>query len=366
MRSLLIVGGIILLMIIAKVFFFKKDDAGQGPGGGGAPSGPSGAGGGAGKSGGKAMPADVFIAKLMTNKNEIYASGTMLANEEVELRFEGQGRLTRLLIAEGSSVVKGQLIAKINDADILARLKKNKLEAELAVQIEARQKKLLDINAISKEEYDISSNKVGTLNADKEALEVALAQTELRAPFGGKIGLKNISNGAYVNTSTVIAELVQSNPIKIDYSIPEKYSNKVRKGSKINFSLDGSSEKVGATVIAIDPKIDENLRTLKVRASTPNSFGKFFPGQSAKVSTQLDESKSIMVPTEIVVPFVGGKKLYVLKNGKAIEKTVITGLRTEKYVEVAEGIAVGDTIVASAVMNVKDGQGIKVKKVINQ
>lgn len=355
MRSLWIVGAVIVLMVLAKIFLFPAKEEQK--------SGPGGPGGGKGK--GPAMPVDIYLAKKQENTQEIYASGTLVANEAVELRPEMSGRIVKLNISEGNLVQKGQLIAKINDADIMARLKKIKYEEELAAQVEARQKKLLNINAISKEEYDLALNKVNTLGADREALEVALAQTEVRAPFSGRIGLKSISVGAYVTPATTIATLVQTNPIRMDFSVPEKYVGNISKGSKVSFGLDGSSQKYEGTISAIDPSIDETLRTLKVRATVANNNDKFRPGMFVKVNVRLGSTLSILVPSETLIPFIGGKKIYIMKGGKAMEQNVLTGLRTSDKVEILEGANVGDSIVASGIMALKDGQPIKAKKVIN-
>lgn len=355
MRSLLIVGALILTLIVAKLFFFKSDDAAT-------DKNPAAMG---NKKGGP-MPVDIILAKEQSNSNEIFASGTLVANEEVELRCEASGRITHLYIKEGSNVAKGQLIAKLNDADIVARLKKIKYEEELAAQVETRQKKLLDINAISKEEYDIAVNKINTLSADKEALQVALAQTEVRAPFSGKIGLKNISVGAYVNPTIPIATLVQTNPIKMDFSIPEKYVSRISLGRKVSMAIEGGKSEVNATIIAIDPKIDETLRTVKVRTSLPNPQATLMPGMFTKVSVPLGATKSIMVPTEVIIPFVGGKKIYLLKGGKAVETTITTGLRTETQVEALQGLSIGDSVIASGIMNIKNDQKVKVKKILNK
>lgn len=353
MRSLWIVGAIIALMVLAKIFLFPaKEEKKSGPGGPGGSKGGS-------------MPVDVYLAKKQDNTQEIYASGTLVANEAVDLKPEMSGRIVKLNISEGNLVQKGQLIAKIYDADILARLKKNKYEEELAAQVEARQKKLLDINAISKEEYDLALNKVNTLGADREALEVALAQTEVRAPFSGRIGLKNISVGAYVTPAITIATLVQTNPIRMDFSIPEKYVANIKQGSKVDFGMDRSNEKFTGTITAIDPVIDEALRTLKVRATIGNPGDKFRPGMFTRVHVKLGATRSIMVPSETLIPFIGGKKIYVMKGGKAVEQNVVTGLRTADKVEILEGINEGDSIVASGIMALKDGQSVKTKKVIN-
>jgi membrane fusion protein, multidrug efflux system len=319
-----------------------------------------------GKEKGKVMPVDIFVAKLSNNAQQAQASGTLVPNEEVELKSEMAGRIIKLNISEGSEVVKGQLIAKINDADILARMKKLKYEEELAKQIEARQKKLLDINAISKEEYETAITKINTLSADKESLEVELSKTEIRAPFSGKIGLKNISNGAYVTPGASIATIVQINPIKVDFSLPEKYFNKLNKGRKINITMDGSNIKKEGIIIAIDPKIDEALRTVKIRATLNNADKKLMPGMFTKVDINLGNSNAIFAPTETIIPFVGGKKVMILDDGKAKEVVITTGHRTENEVEIIQGLSVGDSIIASGLMNIKPDQEVKSKKVLNQ
>ena len=357
MRAILAVIIIIVVLVVGKIFFFTGEEQIADKKGAAGPA--------MVNEKAKAMPVDIYLAKLESVSNEIFASGTMVANEEVELKSETSGRLTRLDISEGALITKGQLIAKINDADIQAKLKKVRYERELATQILARQKSLLNINAISKEEYDIVVNKVNTLSADKEALQVALAQTEVRAPFSGRIGLKYISVGAYLTPTITIATLVQTNPIKMDFSIPEKYSSHIKKGKTVQFSQDGSNTKYSATILAIDPKIDESLRTLKVRSTAPNKEGKFMPGMFVKVSAPLEKTESIMVPSQILIPFVGGKKLYVLKNGMAEERSVTTGLRTEDMVEVIEGVSVGDSLVASGLMSLKKGQALRASKVLN-
>ncbi len=307
------------------------------------------------------LPVDIYIAQEVNQGSTILATGTVVPNEEVELKSEASGRLVKLNLREGSYVKKGQLIAKINDEDLTAQLKKLKYEAEFAAQNEARQKKLLDIDAISKEEYDIAVNQVNTLGADKEFLEVQLEKTSVVAPFSGILGLKNISEGAYITPNVIIANLVQTNPAKIDFNIPEKYASKITIGQKISCSLDGDEEVIEATVIAIDPKIDEDLRTLKVRAKTSNPKGKLLPGMFTKVEIPLGKEKAIMIPSEAIIPILKGKKIFVMENGKAKEVIIKTGLRTDTQVAVEEGLMVGDSVVVSALMSVKKGLPIMSK-----
>jgi membrane fusion protein (multidrug efflux system) len=354
MRSVLIVAAIIASMILLKIFVLDKGKNEEKGSKQATTKGP-----GAKPGGGPPANVKIYIADKQITQNQIYATGTVIANEDVELRAETSGRLRNLYIREGTYVKAGQLIAKLNDADIVARIKKAKLEQDLATQIEIRQKKLLDINAISKEEYEIALNKVKTLSADIEGLEVAKAQTEVRAPFSGRIGFKNISIGAYITPSTIIARLIQSNPAKIDFSIPEKYSNKLNEGAFITFKTDDNQKEQSAKILALEPLIDEQLRTIKIRAQTPNNEGKLMPGNFVKVSANLGDSKSIMVPSDAIIPFLGGKKVFLIKGGKAEEKSIVTGLRTDKKVEVLEGVEIGDTIIISGIMSLKNGQSVK-------
>jgi len=315
---------------------------------------------------GTGLLVDIYVADEVTTDNTIYASGTIESNEEVELKSEVSGRLVKLDIREGAFVRKGHLIAKLNDDDLVAQMKRLQFEEELADQTEARQRKLLDIDAISKEEYDLAMNKVNTLSADKELLEVQLEKTEVRAPFNGHIGFKNISEGAYITPSVVMATLVQTNPVKIDFSIPEKYTNRVNVGLPISFEVDGTDDKFPAKVIAIDPRVDEELRTLKLRAKADNSLGMLKPGMFVRVNLPLESTESIMVPTEAIVPVLKGKVVYVMQEGKAREVEIRTGLRTEKAVQVIEGLEIGDSIIVSALMSLKNDLPVAVQGVTNK
>ena len=344
MRPLIIAGLLILALIVGKMLFFSGDSAA-----------PAGGGGGPRKGGGAKL--NLYVVDYEENASTISASGSTVANDHVEIRSEISGLITRLSIPEGTVVPKGYLIAKIKDDDILAQLKKIELEEQLAAQTEARHRKLLDINAISKEEYEISLNKVQTLKADKDLLKVQLAKTEIRAPFTGKISLKNISLGAYVTPSNVITTLTQYSPIKIDFTTPERYINDIKVGSTIQFTTDGSPEFRPATVIAIDPSIDVN-RSLKVRAISPNQNGDLVPGMFVNVAVEIKKTKTIMVPSEAVIPVVDGMQVYLKKDGKAKLVKVQTGFRDVSKVEVLKGLAIGDSVITSGLITLKEGDPV--------
>ena len=356
MRPLILIIVIIAALALLKIYVWDKDEKSDNPAG-------MPASGSLGKQ--SALPVDIYVASTVETDNTIYASGTLVANEQVELKSEVSGRLVELRISEGSYVKKGELIAKLNDNDLRAQLKRLEYEDQLAIQVEARQRKLLDINAISKEEYDLAMNKVNTLGADRELLEVQLEKTEVRAPFSGRIGFKNISEGAYITPSVVIANLVQINPVKIDFSIPEKYANEVHVGQEALFEVDGVNDRFLAKVFAVDPVVDEDLRTLRLRARADNSLGLLRPGMFVRVELPLGSRESIMIPTESVMPILKGKIVYLFKNGLATETKVTTGLRTDKTVQILDGMEVGDSVIVSALMTLKPDLKVQVQEVVN-
>jgi len=304
-----------------------------------------------------------YITSFEKLQNKIYASGTVMANEEVELRPEASGKILNVYFKEGSHVNKGDLLIKINDADLQAQLKKLRLQSKLAGEQSERQKKLLDISGISQEEYDIAINQLNSLKADEDYTIAQISKTELRAPFSGVIGLKNISEGSYVSPAQSIAWLQQIDPVKIDFSIPEKYAGLVKKGDKINFYTSESNDTASGDVYAIQPRINDATRTLQIRAVSPNKEGRIIPGAFVRIELVLKEIKNaILIPTEAIVPILKGKNVFVYSNGKARAQKIETGIRTDTRVEVLNGINEGDTIITSGMMQIRDTMNVKISE----
>lgn len=297
-----------------------------------------------------------YIVKPEKMINEITASGTIKANEEVQLQTELAGKITELNFKEGSKVTKGQLLIKINDADLQAQYKKLKLQYALADERMQRQEQLLAIKGISQEDFDIAQNQHNTIKADMDFATAQIAKTEIRAPFNGVIGLKSISEGAYVTPNTIIANIQQIDPVKIDFSVPERYASLVKQNDTVIFTIDGNKEKHIGKVFAIDPKIDITNRTLQIRAICPNSKNDIFPGAFARVQLVLsDVNNAIMIPTEAIIPDIKGEKVYYLKNGRAEFVIVETGLRTASTIQITKGLAIGDTVITTGIMQLKPG-----------
>lgn len=296
----------------------------------------------------------------MMNDN-ITASGTILANKEVLLVPETSGKIISINFNEGSVVSQGDMLVKINDADLQAQLKRLRLQEKLAADTEARNKKLLEAGGVSQEVYDGVLTQYNSIKAEIELVMAQIAKTEIRAPFTGKIGLLNVYEGSYVNQSTTIASIQQVTPLKIDFHIPEKYASYVKPGQVFPFFIEGDTTRYTANVIAVEPKINVSTRTLQIRAITPNTKGNIFPGVYANVEFPVSQSGSvIMVPTQAVIPILKGQKLFVSNNGKAKEVVIKTGLRKEDKIQVTEGLTIGDTVIVTGIMQLKPGMPMQI------
>lgn len=361
MRTFLILFLLVGALILSKLFFFPKPDP-KSQGNNNAPS--ASKGGDKGKSSDKntTIPVQIYLARTEKRANFLSVAGTVLPNEIVDIKAELSGRLMKLNGKEGTYVNKGELIAKINDDELKAQLTKLGYLEKRAKDVEARQKRLLAIEGISREEYDIAESNVNTAKADKDLLLAQLAKTEIRAPFSGKLGLRAISEGAFLTPGTLVTTLVQTNPVKIDFSVPEKYASQIRIGSTVRFSADGISAPLTARVTAISPLIDESLRTLKIRAYATNPAGQLVPGMFVRLDVPLQgENQTIQIPTQAVVPVLKGKKVYVVRNGKAQETFIKTGTRNDQQIQVTEGLTPGDSVITSSIMALKNGSSVKVK-----
>lgn len=285
----------------------------------------------------------------------IYSTATLLPDEEVELSFETSGKVVGIFFEEGKRVKEGELLAKINDKPLQAQLLKIQAQLKLTREREFRQRQLLDRDAISRESYDQVATELQALEADIMLLEARIAETELRAPFNGTIGLRMISEGAYATTQTKIVRLVKLSPLKVEFSIPERYAGEVNAGFPITFNIDGIPGIFEARVYAIDPKVDMNTRTIVARALYPNSKEELKPGRFASVRAELSQiTNTVSIPSEALIPEMEGEKVYIFNNGKARERKVKTGLRTESHIQIREGLNFGDTLLTTAILQLRD------------
>ena len=307
------------------------------------------------------VPVKAHILKPQRLDNNVITTGTLLANESVELKSETAGKVVKILFKEGSRVNKGDLLLKINDEELQAQLLGAKSALNLAEDNMARAKKLLEKQGISQQDYDAAANDLNVKKANLDLVKAQLDKTEIKAPFEGIIGLKYVSEGSFINSSTVIASLQDIDPVKIDFSIPEKYAGFVHIGDKIKFSVAGSGNSYSGTVFAIEPKIDETTRTLKIRAISPNTRGEILPGAFADVTLILKEiPDALMVPTQAIIPILKGQKVYLCRNGVVAQVEVKTGIRTDTEVQITEGLNPKDTVITTGILQLAPGMPVKI------
>lgn len=315
-------------------------------------------------SGGQAPIVDVIVAGYSDITNAVEANGSVLANEFVELRPEINGRLTYLNVPEGKYVEKGTVLARINDADLQAQLGKTKVQLELAEKTEQRLRTLLNINGINQADYDAALNAVNGFKADMEYTRAMIDKTVIRAPFSGTLGLRQVSPGAFVTNTNIIATMQQLHQLKIDFTIPEQYGTLVKTGGFVNVVIDGTdSRKHQASIIAIEPQANAQTRNLRVRAllpriehANPGAFAKVYVGESAV-------QKAILIPSNVIIPNDKNKQVVLVHNGKAVFTNVETGLRQASFVAVTKGINPGDSVVVNGVMFATNDDPVKVRSV---
>lgn len=313
---------------------------------------------GPGMRGGAGQPlfASGFVI-VPTQMNElIYSTGSLIPDEEVELSFETSGKVIGIYFNEGTRVKKGDLLSKINDRPLQAQLLKLQAQRKLTEEREFRQRQLLDRDAISRESYDQVATELQALEADILLVQARISETELRAPFDGIVGLRMISEGAFATTQTKIVRLVKISPLKIEFSIPERYAGEISPGFPISFAIDGIQHTFTAQVYAVDPKVDVNTRTIVARALYPNLNEELKPGRFASVRALLSQiDNAVSIPTEAVIPEMDGEKVFILRNGKAEQVRVTTGLRTESRIQVRTGLNFGDTLLTTAILQLRHG-----------
>jgi len=300
------------------------------------------------------IPADGWVVRDTIINYRISTIGTIRPNESVDIVSEINKKLAGIYMKEGDMVSQGQLLFKLDDADITARINKVTVEEELAALNEQRQYALLGKGGISQESYDQVSYQLKTIRAELEILKVEWDKTEIRAPFSGKIGLRNVSTGSWITPEVTLTNLQDIHQLKLDFSLPERYASDINPGAQISFSVESRPELFSAVVDACEPAVDPRTRTLLVRAIADNRQQHLVPGESIKVFIELQKlTKSIFIPSTALVPSPQGYSVFVCRKSFAQSIPVNTGIRTEDFVQVLEGLRYGDTVITTNLLRIK-------------
>lgn len=310
------------------------------------------------------LSAEAVVVQPEALNTAYQSSGTLLANEAVSIYPEVAGRITAIHFREGAPVRKGALLVQLFDGDIKAQIQKLNVQRRLQVITKERQDELLAISGISKQEYDNTIAQIAAIDADIAYNEAQLRRLQIRAPFDGMVGLRDVSVGAVISPTTQVTILQQVHPLKLDFPVPEQYKNVIRDGDDIRFTVTGNPDTLAGKIMAIQPGADAVTRTVMIRGLVPNPGHKLVPGAFANVYLNLGRvSEALVVPSQSIIPTTRDKKVAVLRNGKAELVTVNTGQRLVEDVEILQGLQPGDTVLTTGIMQVKNGTEVKVTKI---
>jgi membrane fusion protein (multidrug efflux system) len=314
---------------------------GQGGPQGGTPAGP--------------LSAEVFIVKSAPFAQTLSTVGTLRANESVTLVSELSRRLVKIHVAEGSDVAAGDLLFKLDDSDLVAELGEIDARMKLANINKKRVDTLLPRKAISQQEFDSSTSALVLLEAQKNTQQVQISKTEIRAPFAGRVGVRQVSEGAFVSPTTPLITLQDVSHIKVDFPLPERYAGEVTSGQKFTFTVASNGQVYAGTVTVLEPSIDATTRSLLVRGlcTTPQGL---LPGGFAEVTLTLAGlAHGFMVPSQAIVPSPRGQGLYLIAGGKAKLQQVEIGIRTADQVQILSGVNEGDVVATTNLLRIRPG-----------
>ena len=354
--ALTVIGG----LIWAKMHYFPSPTGGKE----GAKGAAGGKGNGTGGPGGPKpkIPVGVYVVRATSLSDEVTSTGSVLAEESVVIRTEMAGRITSLHFTEGQAVRRGQLLFTINADETRAQLQKLQANLRLYQDQEKRQRTLLAKEYISQQEYEQANNQVLIARADQQALQATLLKSNVRAPFDGRLGLSSTTVGTYVSPNTPVVTLARTRPVKIDFAVPGRFAAKVRVGDVIRATDEATAKEYTAKVYAVNPELDPVTRTLQARARFANRRDELRPGAFVKVKLALGATTdALQIPTEAVMPVAAGYQVFAVQGGKVVTKNIKIGPRSDRLIQVLAGLAVGDSVVRTGVLQIKVGDAVKAR-----
>ena len=316
---------------------------------------------------GKDKPAakvDAIVVTPRTLSQDIEMPGSLMPAEETELHPEVSGRVTGIYFSEGSSVGQGAMLVKLYDGDLQAQLSKLRVQLKVAQETLARYESLLKMQGVSQQEYELYKLSVNNIQADISIVQTSISRTSLRAPFSGKLGLRNISIGAYITPATTISTLRKVSQLKLEFTVPEKYGTGMKPGGQVQFNIDNNEKMFSARIIATENNIAEETRSLRVRAMVDKPDAQLLAGSFVKVKIDLGQNDAaLMIPSQAVIPKARTKQVIVYRNGMANMENVTTGIRDSSLVEITSGLKAGDTVLITGLLTTKQGAKVKLNKV---
>jgi membrane fusion protein, multidrug efflux system len=337
------------LIILPKTSLFKSNDEKTV-----GPSGPS------------SLPVSAVIVKPGVMENVIRSAGTLVPSEEVDVTTEISGMVRSIHFEEGARVKKGALLARIDDAELQAQREKAIHQRELIKQTVDRQRILLEKEAISREAFDRVQTDLLVIESELDLLDTRIEKTHIRAPFEGIMGFRYVSPGTYMQPGMRLAKLVKSSPLRLEFSVPERYQAVNLEARIVYFNISGHTETFEAKVYAVEPSVDTRTRSVVLRATYPNADYKLLPGMFADLRIVISrEDEALQIPSEAIIPQMDGELVFVYRNGRAMQQRIVTGTRSERKVAVSEGLVAGDTLLTSGILQLRGNMPVVINQLVD-
>lgn len=319
-------------------------DGGKAEGGG-----PGGAAAG-GPPGGMQLPVETVTLAPRPLTGGVSTVGSLRADEQVVVRPEVAGRIARIHFTEGGTVRAGQPLFSLDASLARAALNEAAANLENSRRAAARAGQLVGERLIARADYDRARAALGVDQARVASARAALSKMTLTAPFSGQVGLREVSVGEVVNAGQALVTLVRLDPIEVDFSVPETQLSKLQRGQRIRVEVDAyPGDAFGGEVVAIDPVVDPNSRSTKLRARIANPDGRLRPGQFARLQLEVGGSggEALLVPEQALMQDGQTRFVYTVVDGKARRTEVQTGTRTPGFVQVTSGLKAGDVVITA-------------------
>jgi len=378
-RSLVAASSVAVAVLCAGWAIYATKHAGARPqSGGGPPAGaaarPAGApgagsgggerkpGAGQGAGGGGAAPTVVVTAPARREHIEvgIEAIGTAISNEAVSVTSKISNLVTAIHFHDGEKVQAGQVLVELDRAQATADLAAATADYTNSVNQFNRSRELLATQSLSKAQFDQLEATMKSNDAKVAAAKAKLADTYIRAPFNGNVGLRRVSLGALINPGTVITTLDDTSVIKVDFSVPDLYVSEVRAGqSMLATSTAYPARRFEGRVVSVDSRIEPSTRSVTVRGLVPNADAALKPGMFLTVTLAKEQRAALVVPEQALVPEQAKQYVYVLAGDRVAKREVRIGRRDPGRVEVVSGVAEGDRVVIEGTLKLRDGAPVR-------
>lgn len=305
-------------------------------------------------------PVDGVVIQPGTVREELEVTGTLVANQRVEIVSELTRRIVKVHVKEGTKVRAGTPLFQLDDADLQAQLQRLRQQEKLALLNEQRLKDLLEHEAIAQQDYDEAITNLKVLEAQITEIQVTIGKTRIVAPFDGQVGIIKVYPGSVVSVNNVLTDIEDNRLVKVEFNVPEKYTNIIAPGSTHTFTIASDKKQYSATVAARAASLSENTRTLLVHAVAANPQGTLLPGQSARLKLALSTSgDALTVSSQALIPSSKGYTVYVSKHGMVAATPVEIGQRSAGSVEITQGLHKGDTVITSNLLRLVPGAPVQ-------